>query len=82
MKAGRPASAAWPARLLAALPVEAQAIVFAPTCNAWATPTELARSLNEAVGLRPSSLSRICWTPRWRASRGESTSGVQPTGQS
>ena len=34
MNAGRPASAACPARLLAALPVDAQAIVFAPTCSA------------------------------------------------
>src|SRR4029079_1338538 len=62
--AGKPARAAWPARLLAALPVDAQAIVLACTCKAWATPTELARSLNEAVGLRPSSFSRSWRIPR------------------
>ena len=38
---------------------------------AWTTPTELARSLNEAVGLRPSSFTRSCPTPSSRASRGE-----------
>src|SRR4051794_30864570 len=80
--ASSPANAACPARLLAALPVEAHAIVFAPTCNACATPTELARSLNDAVGLRPSSLNNSWRMPNVLASRCESITGVYPTGQS
>ena len=66
-----PASAAWPARLVAALPVEAVAIVVAPCCIACTTPTELARSLSDAVGLRLSSFTSSCPTPISRASRGE-----------
>src|SRR4029079_4193767 len=76
MYAGNPARAAWPAKLLAALPVDAHAIVYAPTCSAWATPTELARSLTGAGGFRLTSCGRSCRMPRWRANRSASTFGV------
>src|SRR5438876_12238315 len=56
INAGKPTAAAKHASEEAALPVEAQAIVFAWNSVAFITPTELARSLNDALGLRPSSL--------------------------
>jgi hypothetical protein len=60
------------------LPVEAQAMAGAPACRALMTPTELARSLNDADAPRPSSLSRMRRTPSASARRGASISGVQP----
>ena len=61
--ARRPAIAAKPARLDAALPVEAHAIPGAPCCAACSMPTLEARSLKLPVGFRPSSLSRSLATP-------------------
>ena len=43
----------------AALPVDATQIVRTPLRMAWATTMALARSLNEALGSRASSLSQI-----------------------
>ena len=60
MTHGRPTLAAAPASDVAALPVEAQATTLARRERARATPTALARSLKEAVGLLPSSLTRSC----------------------
>src|SRR5262245_64118968 len=50
---GSPTAAAAPASDEAALPVDAQATTDALRSSARATPTALARSLNEAVGFRP-----------------------------
>src|SRR5208283_1188909 len=77
--AGIPAAAANPAREEAALPVEAQAICAAFFSTAFTTPTALARSLKDAVGLRPSSLTQQRATPNSPARRGVSYKGVQPT---
>src|SRR5659263_564282 len=63
MKAFIPASAAKPASDEAALPVEEHVISFRPSHRARRTTTELARSLNEAVGFRPSSLTRSAPRP-------------------
>jgi hypothetical protein len=77
--AGIPAAAAKPAKEDAALPVEAQVIRDAFFSNAFTTPIALARSLNDAVGLRPSSLTQQRATPNSTATLGASYSGVQPT---
>src|SRR5258708_3424701 len=55
---GSPTAAAKHASDDAALPVEAAAIVLAWNSMAFITPTELARSLNDALGFRPSSLMK------------------------
>src|SRR5687768_4673654 len=80
MTACRPTLAAAPASEEAALPVDAQATTRARAAMARVTPTTLARSLKDAVGLRPSSLTRSVRTPAQAASRGAVVIGVQPTG--
>jgi hypothetical protein len=60
------------------LPVDAQATTLAPRASARVTPIALARSLNEPVGLRPSSFTRSARSPAQCASSGASTSGVPP----
>src|SRR5690349_18104332 len=79
MTARRPREAAAPAREEAALPVEAQATTRARRAAARDTPTALARSLKDAVGLRPSSLTSSSRTPAQAASLGADRMGVQPT---
>ena len=64
-----PAAAALPAREEAALPVEEQAMTFAPASVALATAMELARSLREAVGFTPSSFTYRWAMPSCSASR-------------
>src|SRR5687768_14320780 len=80
MTAVRPTAAAAPASDEAALPVDAQATTRARAAMARVTPTALARSLNDAVGFRPSSLTRSDPTPAHAARRGALVTGVQPTG--
>jgi len=63
----------------AALPVEAVATTLAFCASARLRTTALARSLVEADGLRPSSLTSNRFTPAAWASRGASYRGVQPT---
>ena len=75
----RPTLAAAPASDEAAFPVDAQATTLALRARARATPTALARSLNDAVGFRPSSFRRSPATPAHCASRGASVMGVHPT---
>ena len=75
-----PRPAAAPASDDAALPVDAQATTRARRATARATPTALARSLKEAVGLRPSSLTSSVCRPAQSARREASVMGVQPTG--
>src|SRR6058998_3213312 len=72
----RPTLAAAPASDEAAFPVDAQATTRAFLARARATPTALARSLNDAVGLRDSSFRRSRRSPAHAASRGVSTMGV------
>ena len=79
IKLRSPTAADIPASDDAALPVEAQAIVLNPNSSAFITPTELARSLNEFVGLRPSSFKNNFKIPMAFARRGTSYTGVQPT---
>ncbi len=71
MTQGRPTLAAAPASDVAALPVEAQATTRARRARARVTPTALARSLKDAVGFRPSSLTSRRRTPAHRASGGD-----------
>jgi hypothetical protein len=54
-----PTAADSPASDDAAFPVDAQEMVLNPNSCAFNTPTELARSLNELVGFRPSSFRNI-----------------------
>ena len=57
------AAAALPASELAALPVDEQAMIFAPASAALATAMALARSFKEAVGFWPSSLTQSFFSP-------------------
>ncbi len=68
-----------PAMAAPALPVEAAATVVTPISNARATTTAEARSLNDAVGLRPSSLTKTLRRPSSAASLSARYIGVQPT---
>src|SRR3990172_53779 len=77
--AGGPTAAAIPANAAPAFPVDAAATVFTPCSSARATTTALARSLNDAVGLRPSSFTYTCLSPSPDASRSARYIGVQPT---
>ena len=56
IKVESPAAAALPARELAALPVEEQAMVVFPASHALTTAMAEARSFRDAVGFCPSSL--------------------------
>src|SRR5271169_6555797 len=76
--AGNPTAAAKHASDEAALPVDAAAMVLAWYSVAFITPTELARSLNDALGLRPSSLIYRSRTPTHSESRSAWYTGVQP----
>ena len=69
MTAFCPTAAAMPARAAPAFPVEAVTTTSAPISLVRATTTELARSLNEAVGLRLSSLIHRLVMPSSLASR-------------
>ncbi len=78
MTHGTPTRAAMQAIELPALPVEAPATTSAPSSRARVTATALARSLNEALGFRPSSLSSRFSSPAVRPSRLARNSGVAP----
>jgi hypothetical protein len=60
------------------LPVEAQMTASAPSAIAADTATVIPRSLNEPVGLAPSSFSHTS-APVSSESRGAWTSGVSPS---
>ncbi len=68
-----------PARAAPALPVEEVTTTSAPTSLARASTRELARSLSEAVGLRPSSFSQSRGRPRRARRSGTEYNGVAPT---
>ena len=73
-----PARAAYAAALAAVLPVEAQITASAPSRSAAETAHVMPRSLNEPVGLAPSSLSHTS-QPARSDTRSASTSGVEPS---
>ena len=73
-----PARAAYAAALAAVLPVDAQITASAPSRTAAETAQVMPRSLNEPVGLAPSSLSQTS-APTRSDTRSASTSGVEPS---
>ena len=64
----------------AALPVEALVTRSRPISRARTKAMALARSLNEALGFRPSSLMNRERSPSGAASRSARNNGVQPIG--
>src|SRR5215472_17108720 len=73
-----PALAAYAAALALVFPVEAQMTAFAPRAAAMLTATVMPRSLNEPVGLTPSTL-RYTTQPVISDSTGAGISGVDPS---
>ena len=73
-----PPRAAYAAADAAVLPVEAQMIAREPSLTAADTAQVIPRSLNEPVGLAPSSFSHTS-APTRSDSRGARTSGVDPS---
>src|SRR5262249_23008904 len=70
-----------PARALPAFPDEAVGITRAPASRGLTIASALGRSLNEGVGVRPSSLIYNFFTPKSLASPGPSLNGFQHTGR-
>src|SRR5437016_11556 len=73
-----PARAAYAAALAAVLPVEAQITALAPSRTAAETAQVMPRSLNDPVGLAPSSFRRTV-APTSSESTGATTTGVEPS---
>lgn len=73
-----PARAAYAAAEAAVLPVEAHSTASAPLATAAVRATVMPRSLNDPVGLRPSTLSATVH-PVSADSRGAGSSGVAPS---
>ena len=61
------------------LPVEAQTMAVAPSSTAFATAMTMPRSLNEPVGLAPSSFRYRFGSPHDAPRRSAWTSGVAPS---
>src|SRR5581483_10447451 len=80
MTDGRRAEAATPASAAPAFPVLAVVIMSAPSSHALATTTALARSLNDAVVLRLSSLKYKFCNPSELPRNPARHTGVQPIG--
>ena len=74
----RPARAAYAAALAAVLPVDAHTTAWAPSATAADTATVIPRSLNEPVGLAPSTFSQTS-APVRSDRNGAGTSGVPPS---
>src|SRR5262245_984385 len=74
-----PAAAAYAAAEADVFPVDAQMIAELPSSIAFETATTMPRSLNEPVGLAPSSFAYNCSTPSSAPSRPSRTSGVKPS---
>ncbi len=74
----RPARAAYAAIEAEVLPVDAQTTAFAPSCAATEIAVVMPRSLNEPVGLSPSTLSQTS-APERPDSQPDFTSGVPPS---
>src|SRR5688572_23980042 len=74
----RPARAAYAAAEAEVLPVDAQMIALLPDSIALDTASVMPRSLNEPVGLAPSTLRYTSQPVRWD-SAGAGRSGVFPS---
>ena len=74
-----PAAAAYAAADAEVLPVEAQMMAVAPSSTALETAITIPRSLNEPVGLVPSTLAYRLRSPSSAPSRPSRTSGVNPS---
>ena len=74
-----PARAAYAAADADVLPVDAQIATLAPRSTAMEIAIVIPRSLNDPVGLRPSTLSSTRATPARCAIRGASSNGVLPS---
>jgi hypothetical protein len=74
----RPARAAYAAALALVLPVEAQMTACAPSSRALVMAMVMPRSLNDPVGLAPSTFSHTSQPVR-RDSSAAGTSGVAPS---
>ena len=61
------------------MPVEAHIMALVPSSNALAIATTIPRSLNEPVGLQPSSLKYNSEQPNSRPRRLDLTNGVSPS---
>ena len=61
------------------MPVEAHMMARVPSSKALAMATTMPRSLNEPVGLQPSSLKYSSEQPNSRPKRLDLTSGVSPS---
>ena len=79
IKVERPAAAAFPARELAAFPVEEQAIVVMPASTALVTAMAEALSFRDAVGFWPSSLIHKSRIPSCAPSASALYRGEPPT---
>ena len=75
----RPARAAYAAADADVFPVEAQIASLAPRSTATDIAIVIPRSLNDAVGLSPSTFNHTRATPARCATRGASSSGVLPS---
>ena len=60
------------------LPVDAHTTAWAPSCRATEMATVIPRSLNDPVGLSPSTFSQTAHSPR-SESQSDRTSGVPPS---
>jgi len=78
MRQSRPPRAAYPDSEAAAFPVDAHVMMSRPACLAFVTAMELARSLKQPVGLRPSSLTSVS-TPSSSLRLGASNRSVPPS---
>src|SRR5664279_176512 len=74
----RPARAAYAAAEAEVLPVDAQITALAPRAAAWVSATVIPRSLNDPVGLAPSTFRYTC-APTLSDSDGAASSAVPPS---
>src|SRR5215471_2341424 len=79
MWASMPAAAAYAAMALAALPADGIATFLIPNSTHIETAQERPRALNDAVGFKPSSLTKSASAPILAPIRLVCTSGVQPS---
>src|SRR5262249_56923953 len=78
-EARRPARAEWAAIDEPAFPVLTTEVAVNPNWSAAPTAVADVRSLTVPVGLAPSNLTSSRRTPKCRARRGQSISGVPPS---
>src|SRR4051812_6727197 len=79
MRTGIDAAAPYAASAAPAFPAVGATSPGTPSAFARVTAALMPRALNDAVGLRPSSLIQSLATPMERAREGASSSGVMPS---